>query len=103
MSLSFKAKTITTALINQIKTQYPNLNIYQAEKAHGAFYGTHGKCYIYIAFDMFTEIQLEVWEDQDKIYLIGGNLPRPSFIDTKEHFNKCYVHILNLIHSRQTV
>lgn len=100
MSISSKAHTITTAFINQLKTQYPALNIYLAEKKHGAFYGTHGKVYIYVALDIFTEIELAVWEDRDQIYLIGGNLPRPSFIHTREHFNNAYVSILNLIHSK---
>ena len=100
MSVSSKTHTICTALINQIKTQYPSLNIYLAEKSHGAFYGTMGKVFIYIAFDMFNEIELEVWEDRDQIYLIGGNLPRPSFIHTNEHFKNAYVSILNLIHSK---
>jgi len=100
MSVSSKAHTITTALINQIKAQYPALNIYLAEKKHGAFYGTHGKVYIYVALDIFNEIELEVWEDRDQIYLIGGNLPRPSFIHTNEHFKNAYIHILNLIHSK---
>jgi hypothetical protein len=103
MSLSAKAHTITTALINQIKTQYPDLNIYRAEKPHGAFYGTMGKQYIYVALDIFTQLEFEVWEDSGLIYLLGENLPRPSFLHTKEHFSKCYVHILNLIKSKQTV
>jgi hypothetical protein len=101
MSVSSKTHTICTALINQLKTQYPNLNIYQAEKKHGAVYGTHGKVYIYVALDIFTEVELEVWEDQDKIYITGGKLPRPSFIHTKEHFMNAYIHILNHIHSHK--
>jgi len=101
MSVSPKAHTIVNAFTHQLKTQYPNLNIYQAEKNHGAVYGTHGKVYIYVALDIFTEVELEVWEDQDKIYLIGGKLPRPSFLHTKEHFMNAYIHILNLIHSHK--
>ena len=100
MSVSPKAHTITTAFINQLKTQYPDLNIYLAQQKHGAFYGVHGTVYIYIALDIFTEIELSVWEDRDQIYLSGGNLPRPSFIHTREHFNNAYNHILNLIHSQ---
>jgi len=100
MSVSTKAHTITTAFINQLKTQYPALNIYLAEKKHGWFYGVHGSVFIYIALDIFNEIELDVWENGDQIYLKGGNLPRPSFLHTREHFNNAYNHILNLIHSQ---
>ena len=96
-SVSAKTHTITTALINQIKTQYPNLNIKLTEKSQGALYGTLGMVYISIGFDMFTELEFEVWEDSGLIYITGGKLPRPSFLHTKEEFRKSYTHILNSI------
>ena len=99
MSVSSKTHTIVNALINQIKTQFPSLNITMQEKRQGAFYGTFGKIYINIAFDMFDHTELEIWEDQDKIHLLGENLKK-SLLHTREDFNLSYTSILNLIHSK---